>query len=52
MGRLPARDHTLRPIVAQLAAHELLDQALADELARTDMVPARTAVTPGLGGSA
>jgi alpha-beta hydrolase superfamily lysophospholipase len=52
MGRLPARDHTLRPIVAQLGAHELLDRALADELARTGTVPTRTAVTPGLGGSA
>ena len=51
-ARLPARDHTLRPIVAQRAVHELLDRALADELARTDMVPSRTAVTPGLGGSA
>jgi len=51
-ARLPARDHTLRPIVAQRAAHELLDRALAAELARTDMVPSRTAVTPRLGGTA
>lgn len=51
-ARLPGRDHTLRPIVAQRAAHELLDQALEAELARTDMVPTRTTVTPRLGGSA
>jgi len=31
---LPARDHTLRPIVAQRAVHELLDRKLASELDR------------------
>jgi len=51
-ARLPGRDHTLRPIVAQRAAHELLDRALEAELARTDMVPTRTTVTPRVGGSA
>ena len=29
---LPGRDHTLRPIVAQRAVHELLDRALAADL--------------------
>jgi alpha-beta hydrolase superfamily lysophospholipase len=32
---LPARDHTLRPVVAQRAVHDLLDRQLAIELART-----------------
>jgi alpha-beta hydrolase superfamily lysophospholipase len=32
---LPARDHTLRPVVAQRAVHELLDRQLAIERART-----------------
>ena len=32
---LPARDHTLRPIVAQRAVHELLDRQLTTEVART-----------------
>ena len=42
MGHLPARDHTLRPIVAQLAVHELLQVELARELHRvTDSAPAR-----------
>jgi hypothetical protein len=42
MGHLPARDHTLRPIVAQLAVHELLEVELARELHRvTDSAPAR-----------
>jgi alpha-beta hydrolase superfamily lysophospholipase len=31
---LPARDHTLRPIIAQRAVHELFDRQLACELAR------------------
>jgi pimeloyl-ACP methyl ester carboxylesterase len=44
MGRLPARDHTLRPIVAQLAVHELLDKELARELHRVaDSAPPRRA---------
>ncbi len=34
LDRLPGRDHTLRPIVAQQAVHDLLDRAMADELAR------------------
>ncbi len=29
---LPARDHTLRPIIAQRAVHELLDRHLASEM--------------------
>jgi hypothetical protein len=42
LGRLPARDHTLRPIVAQVAVHELLDQELARELHRVaDSAPRR-----------
>jgi hypothetical protein len=32
---LPSRDHTLRPVVAQRAVHDLLDRQLAIELART-----------------
>jgi hypothetical protein len=41
MGVLPARDHTLRPIVAQVAVHELLDQELTRELHRVvDSPPA------------
>ncbi|HEV7885693.1 MAG TPA: alpha/beta fold hydrolase, partial [Solirubrobacteraceae bacterium] len=35
LERLPARDHTLRPIVAQRAVHDLLDRHLAIELTRT-----------------
>lgn len=34
LERLPARDHTLRPIVAQRAAHALLDRELERELGR------------------
>ncbi len=34
LERLPARDHTLRPIVAQRAVHELLDAALDAEIQR------------------
>jgi alpha-beta hydrolase superfamily lysophospholipase len=42
MGVLPARDHTLRPIVAQVAVHELLDQELTRELHRVvDSPPAK-----------
>jgi hypothetical protein len=33
--QLPGRDHTVRPIVAQLAAHELIDRVLAQELDRS-----------------
>jgi hypothetical protein len=32
---LPTRDHTLRPVVAQRALHDLFDRQLAIELART-----------------
>jgi len=35
LASLPGRDHTLRPINAQRAVHELLDRQLASELART-----------------
>jgi hypothetical protein len=35
LARLPGRDHTLRPIVAQRAAKELLDRALEETVART-----------------
>jgi hypothetical protein len=31
---LPGRDHTLRPIVAQRAVHDLLDRALLADLGR------------------
>ena len=42
--RLPGRDHTLRPIVAQRAAQALLDRELARELDRvTASATARTA---------
>jgi hypothetical protein len=34
LERLPGRDHTLRPIVAQRAAHALLDRELQRELER------------------
>ena len=41
MGVLPARDHTLRPIVAQVAVHELLDRELTRELHQVaDAAPA------------
>jgi alpha-beta hydrolase superfamily lysophospholipase len=35
LALLPARDHTLRPVVAQRAVLDLLDRQLAIELART-----------------
>jgi alpha-beta hydrolase superfamily lysophospholipase len=35
LERLPARDHTLRPVVAQRAVLDLLDRQLATEIART-----------------
>jgi hypothetical protein len=44
LERLPGRDHTLRPIVAQRAARALLDRELQRELERiTPTSPARTA---------
>ena len=44
LERLPARDHTLRPIVAQRAAHALLDRELERELGRVSAaVPVRSA---------
>lgn len=44
IDRLPGRDHTLRPIVAQRAAQALLDRELARELDRvTASTTARTA---------
>ena len=42
LGDLPARDHTLRPIVAQVAVHELLDRELTRELRRVvDAAPTK-----------
>jgi len=32
---LPGRDHTLRPIIAQRAVHELFDRVLASDIARS-----------------
>jgi alpha/beta superfamily hydrolase len=44
LERLPGRDHTLRPIVAQRAAHALLDRELDRELERlAPSTPARSA---------
>ena len=44
LDRLPGRDHTLRPIVAQRAAQALLDRELARELDRvTASATARSA---------
>jgi alpha/beta superfamily hydrolase len=44
LERLPGRDHTLRPIVAQRAAHALLDRELDRELQRiAPTTPARSA---------
>jgi hypothetical protein len=43
---LPARDHTLRPIVAQRAVRELLDRHLAVELARASDRPRAGAAAP------
>lgn len=34
LERLPGRDHTLRPVIAQRAAHELLDRSLLADLSR------------------
>lgn len=34
LERLPGRDHTLRPVIAQRAAHDLLDRSLVADLAR------------------
>lgn len=45
LASLPARDHTLRPIVAQRAIHELLDRQLASELARSGHRPIQVAGT-------
>jgi alpha-beta hydrolase superfamily lysophospholipase len=42
---LPTRDHTLRPVVAQRAVHDLLDRQLAIELARTGLVAHEAAST-------
>jgi hypothetical protein len=42
---LPARDHTLRPVVAQRAVLDLLDRQLAIELARTGVAVAGSAGT-------
>ncbi|MEO5883939.1 MAG: hypothetical protein ABIQ58_00270, partial [Candidatus Limnocylindrales bacterium] len=50
--RLPGRDHTLRPLVAQAGAHAVLDAALERELARGALVTTssraslRTAAAP------
>jgi hypothetical protein len=41
--QLPGRDHTVRPIVAQVAVHELLDRALQDEVDRVVQVGAPSA---------
>ena len=46
LATLPARDHTLRPIVAQRGAHELLDRSLEEELARTDVPVRRRSTAP------
>ena len=47
MGVLPARDHTLRPIVAQVAVHELLDRELTRELHQVaDAAPAGPPLAP------
>jgi alpha-beta hydrolase superfamily lysophospholipase len=44
LERLPGRDHTLRPIAAQRAAHALLDRELGRELERiAPTTPARSA---------
>jgi alpha-beta hydrolase superfamily lysophospholipase len=49
--RLPGRDHTLRPIVAQRAVHALLDEALDRELARcADVAPPPAVATAAAGG--
>ena len=45
LASLPGRDHTLRPIAAQLAAHDLLDRSIAGDLARLG-VPGWTAAPP------
>jgi alpha-beta hydrolase superfamily lysophospholipase len=37
--RLPGRDHTVRPIVAQQAVHGLIDDVLAGEVARVAEAP-------------
>ncbi len=48
LGSLPARDHTLRPIVAQLAVHALLDRELAREFHRVvDAAPSLRRSSPG-----
>jgi alpha-beta hydrolase superfamily lysophospholipase len=46
LERLPARDHTLRPVVAQRAVLDLLDRQLAIELARTGVAVGGTGGTP------
>lgn len=40
---LPARDHTLRPIVAQRGVHDLLDREFARELERATAIAGSTA---------
>jgi pimeloyl-ACP methyl ester carboxylesterase len=44
---IPGRIHTLRPVQAQLGAHEALDRALADMLERA--APARLKASPARG---
>jgi len=49
---LPASDHTLRPIIAQRAVHELFDRQLASELARAGQcLPQATEVHSAAGRS-
>jgi hypothetical protein len=39
LERLPGRDHTLRPAIAQRAAHELLDRSMLADLSRLGIRP-------------
>ena len=48
---MPGLDHTFRPIVAQTAVQELLDEALEIELGRLD-APSADASPPGATPSA
>ncbi|MEA2144228.1 MAG: hypothetical protein QOI64_2658 [Solirubrobacteraceae bacterium] len=52
LERLPARDHTLRPIVAQRAVRDLLDRQLALEIARLRDGGGSCPVAPGVSPSA
>jgi pimeloyl-ACP methyl ester carboxylesterase len=46
LARLPAADHTVRPIVAQRAAHALIDAELERAVGQVDRSPARVGDDP------